>query len=106
ESESGWYRMMMFIIELMHRFNQAALGIGMIGLVVVMYRLVRQRRQQLGLLRAIGVSPQLIMRSILFEGIGIGVIGITLGFVAGTHMSYVVFDTLMGVDLGKQMTLP
>ncbi len=106
ESESGWYRLMIFIIGLMQRFNQAALGIGMIGLVVVMYRLVRQRRQQLGLLRAIGVPPRTIMRSILLEGVGIGVIGITLGFVAGSYMSFVIFDTLMGTDLGIQMKLP
>ncbi len=106
ESESGWYRLMMFIIGLMKYFNQAALGIGMLGLIVVMYRLVRQRRQQLGLLRAIGVTPKLIMRSILLEGVGIGFIGITLGFVAGTYMSFVIFETLMGADLGKEMTLP
>jgi putative ABC transport system permease protein len=106
ESESGWYRMLIFIIGLMQRFNLAALGIGMIGLIVVMYRLVRQRRQQLGLLRAIGVSPGMIMRSILLEGVGIGVIGISLGFAVGTYMSYIVFDTLLGADLGVPLTLP
>ncbi len=106
DSENAWYLMGMFIIRLFQNFNIFALGIGMIGLMVVMYRLIRQRRQQIGMLRLVGVMPGTVFRSVLMEGAFIGLFGISLGFLVGSYMSYVVFDTLIAKDPGKSLTIP
>lgn len=94
ESEKSYYTTMIFILRLLRNFNMAALVIGMIGLIVVMYRLIRQRSHQIGVLRAIGAGPRIVLLSVLLEGFLIGSFGITLGFTAGTSTSYLVFHTL------------
>jgi putative ABC transport system permease protein len=104
ESEAGYYGTMMFIIRLFQYFNQFALIIGMFGLMTIMYRLIRQRRRQLSMLRAIGVRPSSVYGIVLAEGALIGVFGIALGFVVGSYASYVIFDSLMS-SLGTYMDL-
>jgi putative ABC transport system permease protein len=106
ESENGWYLMGIFIFRLFQSFNIFALAIGMIGLTVVMYRLIRQRRHQIGMLRAVGVLPKTVFWSVLMEGAFIGLFGISLGYLLGAYMSYIVFDTLMFKDVGQSMTMP
>ncbi|HZG84231.1 FtsX-like permease family protein [Paenibacillus sp.] len=106
ESETGYYRAGEYLIRMFLRFNQFALAIGMIGLTVVMYRLVRQRQQQIGMLRAVGVSAGQAFWMLLLEGAFIGGFGIVIGFTIGTYMSYIIFDTLMSGDLGQSLTLP
>lgn len=106
ESETGYYRAGEYLIRMFLRFNQFALAVGMIGLTVVMYRLVRQRQQQIGMLRAVGVSARRAFWMMLLEGAFIGGFGITIGFTIGTYMSYTIFDTLMSADLGAPLPLP
>lgn len=94
DSERGYYRNMIFITSLVQGFNFAALGIGMTGLIVVMYRLIRQRSRQVGMLRAIGIRSETVQQSLLLEGFFVGSIGIVLGFAAGTTISFAVLSTL------------
>ncbi|HZG74222.1 MAG TPA: FtsX-like permease family protein, partial [Paenibacillus sp.] len=105
-SESSYYLTGKYLIGLFQAFNQFALFIGLTGLLVVMFRLVRQRRQQLGMLRAVGVSTGKLYGIVLLEGAFIGGFGILLGFAIGTYMSYIVFDALMAADLGGTLPLP
>ncbi|WP_309122324.1 FtsX-like permease family protein [Paenibacillus sp.] len=105
-SEKGYYRTAGYLIRLFLGFNQLALAIGMTGLLVVMYRLVRQRKQQIGMLRALGVPASKIYWVVLLEGACIGALGIALGYSIGTYMSYIVFDTLMANDVGNELRLP
>jgi len=105
-SENGYYLTGKYLISLFQSFNQFALFIGLTGLLVVMFRLVRQRRQQLGMLRAVGVSTGKLYGIVLLEGAFIGGFGILLGYSIGTYMSFIVFDALMSADLGGRIPLP
>ncbi len=69
------------------RLLQGYLGIGLLigiaGLAVVLIRAVRERRRQLGTMRAIGVPSALIERSFLVEGAFIGIQGVGVGIGLG-----------------------
>ena len=67
-----------------------ALGliIGIAGLGVVMVRAVRERRRQLGMLRAIGFSADTVRRAFLAEAAFIAAQGIVIGVALGLVTSY------------------
>lgn len=46
---------------------------------VIMNMLVREKIKDIGIMRAMGFSKKIIMRIFLFEGMALGVVGITLG---------------------------
>ena len=62
--------------------------IGIAGLGVVMVRAVRERRRQIGMLRAIGFPARLVRRAFLFEAVVIAVQGVVLGMVLALIVSY------------------
>jgi putative ABC transport system permease protein len=66
-------------------FSLLATLIGIGGLVIIMFRVIRERRQQIGMLRAIGVRPGTIYWCLFLEGSLIGVGGITLGMLTGSY---------------------
>jgi putative ABC transport system permease protein len=74
------------------RLLQAYIGLGLIigvaGLGVVMVRAVRERRQQIGMLRALGFSAQVVRRAFLCEAGFIALQGIVLGIGLGLVTSY------------------
>ncbi|KRE99411.1 hypothetical protein ASG89_28025 [Paenibacillus sp. Soil766] len=98
KSENSYYVTMIFIGNLLRSFNIAALGIGLLGLIVVMYRLVHQRSRYIGMLRTIGISPKTVVLSLLLEGFFIGSFGLSLGFTVGTAVSYFTFYTLFDLE--------
>ncbi|MBO9606226.1 MAG: ABC transporter permease [Paenibacillaceae bacterium] len=94
EMENSYYFNMMAIISLFRGFNQFAMFIGLTGQLVVMYRLVRQRRQRIGMLRAVGLTSAQVYGVLLAEGAFLAGIGITLGFAIGVYMSGIIFDAM------------
>jgi putative ABC transport system permease protein len=74
------------------RLLQGYLGIGLLigiaGLGVVMVRAVRERRRQIGMLRAMGFSSRLVRRAFLAEAGFVAVQGIVLGIGLGLLVSY------------------
>jgi len=105
-SENDYYATGGYLIRLFMGFNQLALLIGMLGLTVVMHRLVRQRRQQIGMLRASGATAGDVGAAVALEGAIVCVFGVALGYGVGTYMSYVVFDTLISKESGTPLALP
>ncbi|HEU4962984.1 MAG TPA: FtsX-like permease family protein [Bacilli bacterium] len=71
--------------SLFEKFNLLATLIGIVGLMVVMLRVIRERRQGIGMLRAIGVQTSAIYKSILIEGAWVGALGIALGLLLGSY---------------------
>ncbi|MDQ6423649.1 FtsX-like permease family protein [Paenibacillus sp. LHD-117] len=106
ESEIGYYRQGIFISNMLQTFNIAALGIGMIGLIVVMYRLIRQRSRQIGVLRAIGMRPDTVLLSLMLEGFILGSLGLALGFAVGASVSFVSFNTISELSEADSLSLP
>ncbi|WP_284645687.1 ABC transporter permease [Paenibacillus silviterrae] len=105
ESENSYYQTMIFIGNVVRIFTIAALGIGMIGLIVVLYRLVHQRSRFIGILYTIGIRPETVLLSLLLEGFFIGSLGLATGFLVGTSVSYVTFNTLFSIE-GIAYSLP
>lgn len=74
------------------RLMQGYLGLGLLigvaGLGVVMMRAVRERRRQIGMLRAMGFTSALVRRAFLFEAGFIAAQGIVVGVALGLVTSY------------------
>ena len=92
------------LFSLFEGFSALATFIGIAGLMVVMLRVIRERRQQIGMMRAIGVQGNLIYWSILFEGISLGLTGILLGMGLGSYTGYMMISSLMK-DGGGNVTI-
>ena len=71
---------------------QGFMGLGMIvgiaALGVIAFRTVAERRQQIGMLRAIGYSRRLVALTFFLESSFIAVAGIGMGLVLGSALSY------------------
>nr|WP_232542379.1 FtsX-like permease family protein [Nocardia bovistercoris] len=61
---------------------------------------VLERRRELGVLRAMGTIRRFLLRSVLAEAAGIGIVGATLGLIVGTIVQY-----LATVAIGHAMTI-
>ncbi|WP_405166087.1 ABC transporter permease [Nocardia sp. NBC_01499] len=61
---------------------------------------VLERRRELGVLRAMGTSRRFLMRSVLAEAAGIGLVGAALGLVVGIAVQY-----LATVAIGHALTI-
>ena len=75
---------------------QAYLGIGLIvgiaGVAVIMVRAVVERRQQIGVLRAIGYTKRMVMVSFLLEISFIALFGSVIGIACGIVLAYKVWS--------------
>lgn len=75
-------------IRLMQGYIGLGLLIGIAGLGVVMIRAVRERRRQIGMLRAMGFSSRIVRISFLLEAGFVALQGIVLGVVLALIVSY------------------
>jgi putative ABC transport system permease protein len=75
-------------IRLLQGYLGIGLLIGVLGLGVVMVRAVRERRRQIGMLRALGFSASVVRRAFLAEAGFIAIQGIVLGIGLGLVVSY------------------
>jgi putative ABC transport system permease protein len=86
------------------RLLQGYLGLGLLigiaGLGVVMVRAVRERRRQIGMLRAMGFSSRLVRRAFLAEAGFVALQGIAIGIGLGLVVSYqLLHSDVMGEPL-------
>ena len=75
-------------LGLMRGYLALGLVIGIAGLGVVMVRAVRERRRQIGMLRAMGFPRRVVRQAFLIEAAFIAVQGIVLGTVLALVTSY------------------
>ena len=75
-------------LRLMQGYIALGLLIGIAGLGVVMIRAVRDRRRQIGMLRAMGFSSRIVRTSFLLEAGFVALQGIVLGVVLALVVSY------------------
>jgi ABC-type lipoprotein release transport system permease subunit len=74
-------------------FMGLGLIVGIAALSVIASRAVVERRQQIGMLRAIGYKRSMVAMSFLFESGFIAVSGILLGLSLGLSLAWVLFTT-------------
>jgi ABC-type lipoprotein release transport system permease subunit len=69
-------------------FMGLGLVVGIAALGVIAFRTVVERRQQIGMLRAIGYTRRLVAISFFLESSFIALVGIAMGFFLGLALSY------------------
>lgn len=74
-------------------FMGLGLVVGIAALGVIAFRAVVERRQQIGMLRAIGYQRSMVALSFLFESGFVALSGIGLGLVLGLSLSWVLFTS-------------
>jgi putative ABC transport system permease protein len=79
--QTGFFRLMQGYLTL-------GLLIGIAGLGVVMVRAVRERRRQVGMLRALGLTAPVVRRAFLLEATFVAAQGIAIGIGLGLLCSY------------------
>ena len=75
-------------MSLMQGYLGQGLVVGIAGLGVIMVRAVRERRRQIGMLRAMGFSSRIVRQAFMFEATFLAVQGIILGTVLALVTSY------------------
>ena len=85
-------------------FIYALLGmsifIAVIGVVITLWLAVYERRRELGLLRAVGMTKRQVRRSVLWESMITGVVGVVLGTVLGVALGWIIVKAFEDQGLG------
>ena len=80
------------VLTLMQAYLGIGLMVGIAGLGVVTARAVVERRQQIGALRAIGFTREMVLWSFLIEITFIAALGIVVGMALGVVLAYKVYS--------------
>jgi putative ABC transport system permease protein len=79
------------LLDLLTGFLALGLVVGIAGLGVISTRAVVERRQQIGMMRAIGYRRSHVQRSFLMESSFIAILGLAIGALVGLWQSYQFF---------------
>ena len=74
---------------LMQQFVGAGLLVGIAGVGVIMFRAVRERRREVGVLRSLGFQPASVARAFMFEAGFLAVLGVLIGVAIALVATYV-----------------
>ncbi|MEZ4709935.1 MAG: FtsX-like permease family protein [Caldilineaceae bacterium] len=94
------------VLRLFQGFMALGLLVGIAALGVISSRTVVERRQQIGMLRAIGYQSNMVAFSFLLEASFIALCGIVIGTAAGVIIGQNVIGTLYSVVSGETFATP
>ena len=80
------------IMQLMEIFLGMGLVVGISGLGIITIRNVAERRQEIGVMRAIGYQRTMVLNTFLLETSFVALLGIVLGVIFGLALSYRLWD--------------
>jgi putative ABC transport system permease protein len=80
------------IMQLMEVFLGVGLVVGIAGLGIITIRNVTERRQEIGVMRAIGYQREMILEVFLLETSFVALLGIVTGVVLGLALSWRLYD--------------
>jgi putative ABC transport system permease protein len=80
-------------------FMALGLIIGIVGLGIITIRSVHERRQEIGMMRAIGFKKRMVLSSFIIETSTIALIGILIGTILGIFTGYIIWRDSFS-DLG------
>ncbi len=93
-------------ISMLQGYLGLGLLIGIAGLGVVLVRAVRERRRQLGMLRAVGIRSETVRGSFIVEAAFIGFQGVVLGIGLGVLSSWQTLTRSAAFEEGLTFALP
>jgi len=91
---------------LMQQFVGAGLIVGVAGIGVIMFRAVRERRREIGVLRSLGFQAPAVARAFMFEAGFIATLGVMIGVVIALVASYVLAASGADFAQGFQFGVP
>src|SRR5690606_20653492 len=95
------------ILQVFQGFLALGLLVGIAALGVISTRTVVERRQQVGMLRAIGFQPRMVALSFLLESSFIALTGIAVGTAAGVLLGQsLIGSNLEGLREGQVFAIP
>lgn len=80
------------VMQLMEIFLGMGLIVGIAGLGIITIRNVAERKQEIGVMRAIGYQRDMILKAFLLETSFMSLLGILVGTLMGLGISYTIFD--------------
>jgi len=93
------------IMYLMEGFLGIGLLVGIAGIGIISYRNVVERRQQIGMLRAIGFKKSMVTRSFLLETSFITILAICIGLILGIGIGWQIYKDGFA-EQGIDFTIP
>jgi putative ABC transport system permease protein len=94
------------IMYLMQGFLGIGLLVGIAGIGIISYRNVVERRQQIGMLRAIGFKKKMVTKSFLIETSFITILAILIGIILGIGIGWQIYDDSGFRESGIGFTIP
>jgi ABC-type antimicrobial peptide transport system permease subunit len=79
-------------LNFLQTFIATGLFIGIIGLLVVSHRSVKERKREIGMLRSVGFSKKAVSLAVLLELLFLGILGYLVGFFTGNYLAWVFAD--------------
>ena len=74
--------------------------IAVIGVAITLWLAVWERRREIGLLRAVGMTKRQVRSSVLWESLITGVVGVVMGVVLGTVLGWIIVKAFEDDGLG------
>ena len=96
----------LMINNLLQGFMGLGLVVGIAALGVIAARSVVERRQQIGMLRALGFQKGMVQLSFLLESSFVALLGIAIGIALGAGLSVQIIDTMADFFEGIQYRVP
>jgi putative ABC transport system permease protein len=94
-----------FVLILLAVFSMAALVLASIGIYGLMSYSVAQRRNEIGVLMALGASRGRLLRSVLGDGMKLGAIGVGVGVIGALMLTRFISRLLYGISPTDPVTL-
>jgi len=79
--------------------------IAVIGIVITLWLAVYERRRELGLLRAVGMTRKQVRTSVLWESLITGAVGVVFGLVLGSSLGWIIVRSFRDEGL-REFALP
>ena len=92
--------------QLFQGFMGIGLIVGVAAIGVLSFRAVEERRQSIGMLRALGFRSRMVLIQFLLEASFVTLIGTVLGLVLGTMTSWNIFNELARQTDGLRFDIP
>jgi putative ABC transport system permease protein len=80
------------VMQLMEVFLGIGLIVGITGLGIITIRNIAERKQEIGVMRAIGYQRDMVLKVFLLETTFVSLLGITLGVALGLALSWRLYD--------------
>jgi putative ABC transport system permease protein len=80
--------------------------VGIAGVSVILVRSIHERRHQIGTLRSIGFTENMIVTVFLVESMLLTLLGILIGFGAGVFSSYLFYSFILAEKTGIAYSIP